>query len=187
MQFYAVGDTWTDTLPAGDSWGVYWQEEGGMWLLAALENLRAEELEGFRSGHCEVAAGMSCGVLVVATKWAGSGWCESAIGNVELEGFNPVTAATAADSWKTSGVHGTLTSFLVEKLPTGSNVISALRYFTLSPHTTAYVGRVLADMYRRPAISQFDYVHAVMLHQTKHPTTAGWVRDGSAVRCRAGD
>lgn len=187
MQFYAVGDTWTDTLPAGDSWGVYWQEEGGMWLLAALENLRTEELEGFRSGHCEVAAGMSCGVLVVATKWAGSGWCESAIGNLELEGFNPAIAATAADSWKASGVHGTLTSFLVEKLPTGSNVISALRYFTLSPHATAYVGRVLADMYRRPAMSEIDYVHAVMLHQTKHPTTAGWVRDGSAVRCRAGD
>ena len=191
MFLYSVGDEWTTELPDGDSYGFYWQENGGLWLLAAAQNLTAAELQGFREGHCEFVAGSISsshgGVLLnCAVKFANWGYCESATGNTEQqEGLLELYQRSSA-KWRDEEKHGTLTAFLLERTNDGA-FIAALRFFTLSPHVTKYCGKVLAQSYSSPQFQEWDYLRTVMQHQERYPTSKEWVTRGAAVRCRAGD
>lgn len=188
MQFYAVGDEWpTEQLPEGDSYGVYWQETGGLWLLAAAEQLSSAELSGVSEGHCEIAVGTSGNqLLVFGSKFDGWGWLEAYLGNVPAPGVDLERCAVEAREWRDAPQHGTLTSFLVERTDTQAH-IRALRYFTLSKHVTQYIGAQLSRLYDGPQLTRHDYETAARAHQQRYPTSALWVRDGSPVRCRAGD
>ena len=188
---YSVGDDWTTELPEGDSYGFYWQETGGLWLLAAAQNLSAAELSGFREGHCEFVAGSISSshggtLLNCAVKFDGWGYCEGATGNAEQQEGLLESYQRSSARWRDEHKHGTLTAFLLERV--GDNaVIAALRFFTLSPHVTKYCGKVLAESYSGPQFQELDYVRTVLQHQNRYPKTRDWVTRGAAVRCRAGD
>lgn len=76
---------------------------------------------------------------------------------------------------------------LVQQTGGAGDYVAALRYFTMSPEMTRYVGRTLEREYRGPVRSPAEYVQAVTDHQRAYPDCGRWVKERAVWRCRAGD
>ena len=193
-------------LPDGDSFGYYWADTGGLHILSAAGRLSSSELAGYRDGPVQLAAGQTAtGLLVMAALFEGWGWSDGCIGKVRET--DSEAAAESAGRWASSErIHGTVTAVLVERAASissaageiggvrlvqqtagGGDYVAALRYFTMSPEMTRYVGRTLEREYRGPVRSPSEYVQAVTEHQRAYPDLKRWVKDRAVWRCRAGD
>lgn len=196
----------SDQLPAGDSFGYYWADSGGVYILAAAGALTAAELEGYRDGPVQLAVGQTAaGLLVFAALFEGWGWSDGCIGHIAEN--DSAAAAESAGRWASSDrIHGTVTAVLVERAASitsaagerdgvrlvqqsggAGDYVAALRYFTMSPEMTRYVGRTLEREYRGPVRSPAAYVQAVTDHQRAYPDCGRWVKERAVWRCRAGD
>lgn len=207
MTWYRVGDPWTGSgrmeLPPGDSFGLYWQGVdghpdggGGLFLLVACQNMTPTELDGWTDGGISAFFGTTPGGLLVGAFYVdGFGWCDVATGHHTEQDFTASTGAMGATRWATGGGHGTVAGVVVNRTrnrQTGEpdDHIAALRYFTLSPDVTRYVGGVLADSYAGPAFTEETYTADVLAWQAANPHTATWANSRVAVPgvwCMAGD
>jgi hypothetical protein len=107
--------------------------------------------------------------------------------------------------WATETDHGTITAIVVDRHRATTalastvagvvqadtrgdyvDVIGALRYFTISPAATQYVGRVLAESYTGPPLDEMAYRAEVIRHQRDHPEAKRWAATYSVISCRAG-
>lgn len=217
MYSYAVGQRWPpndtaphDTLPPGDSFGVYWRDDGGLFLLVAAEQMRPVELGALRTGKPVLHFGRTRpgALLVTAFEWPGFGWVDCVTAHVVDPNTNRYEAHRNADLWRlnTPMFHGTMTGIVVARdrvptvtSPTAGHVridqtkpttvdhIAVLRYFTLSPAATRYVGRVLERCYAEPPLTPGQYTTEVTEHQRRHTNPRRWAEVHAAVKCRAGD
>jgi hypothetical protein len=111
----------------------------------------------------------------------------------------------SANRWATDGNHGTVTAIVVDRHRATTalastadgvvtaetrgdyiDVIGALRYFTLSPAATKYVGRVLAECYTAPPVDAMGYTAEVLGHQQRHPDAKRWADTYAVISCKAG-
>lgn len=214
-RLYSVGEPWdhqTMALPPGDSFGLYWQGDddnatggGGLFLLAAICDMTTPELEGWRTGAIRCHFGQLSGdagtLLIGAMQVDGFGWLDVCTGHTLEQGFTAATGVRGAERWGSGGAgpdeaarHGTVVGVVVNRQrltldPQGptSDTIAALRYFTLSPHVTKYVGKVLAASYAGAGFTDATYTTLVLDWQARNPHTPTWAKDKALVYCRAGD
>jgi len=211
MHLYALGDPWPpaggEPLPPGDSFGLYWMADGGLFMLAAVEALRPRELEGLRSETPRLHFGRTRGgLLATAIYWPGFGWVDMCSAHTVNEPTTDRAASIeSANRWATDGNHGTVTAIVVDRHRATTalastadgvvtaetrgdyiDVIGALRYFTLSPAATKYVGRVLAECYTAPPVDAMGYTAEVLGHQQRHPDAKRWADTYAVISCKAG-
>ena len=202
---YSVGDPWHARLPEGDSFGLYWQENGGLFLLGAVVNMRTPELAGLRGGDIRMHFGLTPGRQIAAAFFIdGFGSIDCVLGNVSANDYPPEQGAIGAQRWATGGGHGTVTGVFVDRAQdieissparhvvqavaatSTVDTIAALRYFTLSRQATAYVGRQLLRLFKGPVFDESAFTHDVVQFQRANPDLKRWARS-SAVTCKAGD
>lgn len=201
---YSVGDEWTQPLPPGDSFGLYWQQGGGFFLLGAVCNMRGVERAAFAEGNIRAYFGTTSGGNLVGVFDVDKfGQIDAVVANVGTQDFPPDVGRINAERWQHNGGHGTVTGIFVDRVgrlevdspqrgvvrvhegETQNDVISALRYFTISEYVTAYVGRQLARIYSGPVISDEAYAADVKRFQADNPKIKEWTKT-AAVSCRAG-
>lgn len=201
---YSVGDLWTQPIPPGDTFGLYWQDGGGLFLLGAVQNMRERERNAFAEGKIRAYFGLTKGRQLIGVFDVDEfGQIDAVIGNVTSEDFTPDVGAYNALRWVHGGGHGTVTAIFVDRVPVYDVVspqphvvtatpgvetvdtIAALRFFTLSPHVTQYVGRELHRLYTGPIFSQADYISDVLTFHADYPTVKDWMRN-AVVSCKAG-
>jgi hypothetical protein len=184
VNIYSLGDTWTGNLPPGDSFGVHISPGAGVMTLGAVGNLRTAELAGFRDGTVRVAVGPGPeGVAIIAYKYDGWGWCDGAAANIDTLPDPIEEYREMAERWATGEGHLAVAGVLVDR--GAGDAIAALRYFTLSPHVSRTLGRLLVKVYAGPTISEEEYAARVYRHQAAHPDIPRWVK--AATSCRGGD
>lgn len=184
---YTLGQTLEDgDLPPGDSFGVHVTPGVGVHLLAAIHRLRTPELAGFREGPVRFAVGSGPeGLAILAYRFEGFGWCDGAAALHEalpdpLEEYQRLAAL-----WAEGGGHAAVAGVLVDR--DAGDAVAALRYFTLSPHVTRTLGRLLVKVYAGPVLTDEDYATRVRGHQAAHPDSGRWVKDHALATCKGGD
>jgi hypothetical protein len=177
-------------------------------MLAAAVSLRPIELEALRTGTPRLYFGRSAGgLLAVAINWPGFGWIDLLTGYAD-DGSSTEdvdTAAAAAYTWSKGNNRGTVTSIIVDRHRAATSiegiapgvvraeslggyvdVIGALRYFTISPAATRYVGDVLCGCYSHPPLTAAELATEVETHQGRHPETKRWADTYAVISCKAG-
>lgn len=201
---YAVGDEWTQPLPPGDSFGLYWQDGGGFFLLGAVCNMKGAERAALSAGNIRAYFGTTSGGNLVGVFDVDKfGQIDAVVANVRVQDFTPEVGRVNAERWQHGGGHGTVTAVFVDRVgalevhspqpgivhvetgKTQTDVIAALRYFTVSEYVTAYVGRQLARIYSGPVLENDEYAADVLRFQADYPKVKDWIKT-AAVSCRAG-
>jgi hypothetical protein len=145
----------------------------------------------------------SGGNLISVFDVDGFGRIDAVVANVGVQDFTPEVGRVNAERWQHGGGHGTVTAIFVDRVAalevdspqrgvvqvrpgkTQTDVIAALRYFTLSEYVTAYVGGVLARIYSGPVLAADQYRYDVLRFHADYPKVKNWMKT-AAVSCRAG-
>lgn len=183
---YRIGETWEGRLPPGDTFGTHVDPGlGVLLLLGAVHRLRTPELSGFRDGVVRLAVGTAPDLVIIAHQFPGWGWSDGAATRLTTQDGPIEEYRELAEEWATGGGRGAVVGVLVDR--DAGDAIAALRYFSMSPHVTAMLGRLLRGVYAGPEFTEGEYAARVLAWQADHPDTEKWVRTHALATCRGGD